>query len=368
MISEELAPYYSIILSIIFTIISIVLYFQYLPRKANYIIYKKNSNNLFFLILSILVIIFIGFRPLSGSFGDMITYSYLFKYPELIQENGDWLFYKMLLFFSEQGTLSSFFLIISIGYIGFTYWGFLKIFKNNLGAALILFFSAFSFASYGVNGIRNGFASSMFLLGLCWFIQNKSLRDNAIGLSICFVSVFFHKSLALPLVCLATSCIIRNYRLALTFWLLSIILFLVAKGMIESLFISLGFDDRLETYITEADEYASKGFKTGLRLDFLLYSAMPILLGYIVEVKHHIIDRSFSILMNTYIFSNAFWCMLMGAAFSNRFAYLSWFLYPIVLAYPCLKLNVWGSKQGKVLGTIILINALFTLFMVTVYY
>ena len=104
---------------------------------------------------------------------------------------------------------------------------------------------------------------------------------------------------------------------------------------------------------------------TGFRWDFLLYSMMPIVLGYYVVIKRGIQDRTYTILLNTYTLANAFWVMVIRANYSNRFAYLSWFMYPIVLAYPLLRLDVWGDMQGKRLKQIMLAHIGFTWFMAT---
>lgn len=129
-----------------------------------------------------------------------------------------------------------------------------------------------------------------------------------------------------------------------------------------TMFAGLGFDDRL-SYLTDYD--IGMFSHTGFRWDFLLYSMMPIVLGYYVVIKRGIQDRTYTILLNTYTLANAFWVMVIRANYSNRFAYLSWFMYPIVLAYPLLRLDVWGDMQGKRLKQIMLAHIGFTWFMAT---
>ena len=94
---------------------------------------------------------------------------------------------------------------------------------------------------------------------------------------------------------------------------------------------------------------------------------MPILLGYYVVIKRGISDKVYLILLNTYTISNAFWVMIIRANFSNRFAYLSWFMLPIVLAYPLFKFDIWGDSQGKRASQIMLAHVGFTWFMAVVY-
>lgn len=72
--------------------------------------------------------------------------------------------------------------------------------------------------------------------------------------------------------------------------------------------------------------------------------------------------RVFNILANTYLLANAFWVMLIRANFSNRFAYLSWFLYPILMAYGVIRLHLWEDQDRKA-GLILLAHAGFTIVM-----
>jgi len=129
----------------------------------------------------------------------------------------------------------------------------------------------------------------------------------------------------------------------------------------------LGFDDRLHHYIAN-DTQAHQFSHTGFRFDFLIYSMMPIILGYYIIYKRGIRDKTYELLLNTYTLSNAFWVMVIRAPFSNRFAYLSWFMYPIVLAYPLFRVNIWGCQQGKILVQIMFAQIFFTWFMDVIYY
>lgn len=54
--------------------------------------------------------------------------------------------------------------------------------------------------------------------------------------------------------------------------------------------------------------------------------------------------------------------MVIRAASSNRFAYLSWFLYGIVLAYPLLNFKIF-NQQGLVIAALLLSQIIFTFTM-----
>ena len=157
---------------------------------------------------------------------------------------------------------------------------------------------------------------------------------------------------------------IRSPKWCIFFWILSIVISLTAGSFMESFFAGLGFDEKLTNYIrgNSDSETMAQFSQTGFRWDFLLYSSMPIILGWYIVMRCKITDRQYIVLLNTYILSNAFWIMVIRASFSNRFAYLSWFMYAIVLFYPLIKIPVY-NRQGKVLANILLAHVMFTVIM-----
>ena len=150
--------------------------------------------------------------------------------------------------------------------------------------------------------------------------------------------------------------IIKDVKSAILIWVLSIPISFIGGNSISPLFLNLGFDDRLDSYLTGI-------FKTGFRWDFILYSSVPIFFAYyIIYIRNIVVDRLYMILINTYTLSNAVWIIIINAAFSNRFAYLSWFLYPIVIAYPLLKYQIWDD-DGNTIALVLFIYYLFTYLM-----
>ena len=135
---------------------------------------------------------------------------------------------------------------------------------------------------------------------------------------------------------------------------------------VADFFANLGFDDRLNRYITtQADEQMFN--RTGFRWDFLLYSSIPVIMGYYILFVKKTFNSTYLLLLGTYILSNSFWIMVIRAQYSNRFAYLSWFLYPIVICYPMLKLRIWPKTQGSKAAVVMLGHYAFTLFMYLVF-
>lgn len=327
---------------------------------------EGNGNFTLAALLSIIVILFFGTRPVSYAFSDTALYGHLFTNIETLADsdtmNSEGAFTWLMLVCRPFMDASGFMLVVAIGYVSFMLFACLKLMPNNTLAAVLFNLGSFSFYSYGTNGIRNGLACSMILLGLAFMTKNR--KEQIIGIAICAVASYIHRSTSLPFLTAVVSLyIIRNFKTSYTFWIASIFLSLILGNTVANLFASLGFDDRMSGYLNNTEALSSEFSSSGFRWDFLLYSSMPIILGYYIIIKRGIRNRTYEFLLNTYILSNAFWVIVIRAAFSNRFAYLSWFLYPIVIAYPLLRLPVWESNQGKYFKRILLANFGFTYIM-----
>lgn len=359
--------YQAIYINLLFILtIFYVLSHQNLSFQA---VYKGRDNYSASLILSIILILFLGLRPVSYHFGDTVNYArtytdFAYGLYTFDSDSSDWLFYWFMNKASKIMSIHAFFLIIEIGYIGCTLWACKRLMRNNVWVALLMNLVAFSYYSFGINGIRNGLACSIMLVAFSYILGTK--RDKIIAAILCFCAYNIHHSMALPILMMVVSSFIlpkfkNSLQLTIAFWVLSIFLSLTIGEWLETFFAGLGFDDRLSSYIT-SDEYDEQFSNTGFRWDFLLYSVMPIILGWYVVIKKKVSNKTYLMLLNTYILCNSFWIMLIRAAFSARFAYLSWFIYPILLTYPLLKLPIW-KKQGDKLNWIMMANLGFTYFM-----
>lgn len=331
---------------------------------------QRNTNQPLVLIYILLFILLVGLRPISGRyFGDTSNYAGFYNLfvngiASYDPESKEWFFNWLMSQCSQIMDVHGFFLLVEILYVVPVLWACKKLVPNHALLMFLVCMGAFSFFSYGTNGIRNGMACSLIIAAMVCVHGN--LIQKIIGGILAFLAFNIHRSTALPIVCILTIFFVKDTRLILGWWIASIFLSLVAGGPIEAFFTGLGFDDRMESY-SSANIDASAFSSTGFRWDFLLYSMMPILLGYYVVIKRKIWDKNYLLLLHTYILCNSFWVMMIRAAFSNRFAYLSWFLYALVLIYPCLKLPIW-SDQGKKTALIMGGHLGFTLFMYLIYY
>lgn len=299
------------------------------------------SSNILVLIIILILSIIFGYRPGTTNFGDTALYQRNYEKQVFIYDSEpvfNWIGKSCSDFNFPTGVYLS---IIAFLYILGPYY-LLQNKTDRKWFSLLFILSSFSFLGYAVNGIRNGLALS--ILTICFVFINNKGKIRWLSLIItAFIAVGIHKSAILPACCLIFSILfIKDVKIAIIIWLIAIPISVVGGSRLSYMFLGLGFDNRL-------DEYLLGVFKTGFRWDFILYSVIPIILAYYtIYIKKIQVDTFYIVLINTYILANAFWIIIIEAAFSNRFAYLSWFLYPIVFAYPLLKYKLWHNQNSKV--------------------
>lgn len=309
--------------------------------------------------LLIFIIVYMGLRPVSGSFfGDMSTYNRYFEdyqNGQAVLVNKDLFFHYFTKFCSGIMTANVYFLICAFLYIYPLYLVSKKWFRGYWFYAFLLLVTSFSFWSAGTNGIRNAIAGSFFLLAI-------SREKRIWQIALLFIAINFHKSILLPSLGFLIAQFYNKPKQLIWFWLLCIPLSLAAGGFWENLFASLGFEDDRLSYLTDGNVNEDEFSSTGFRWDFLVYSATAIYAGWYFIVKKGFNDKIYNTIFITYVFANAFWILVIRANFSNRFAYLSWFMMALVIVYPFLKVNIL-QNQSKVFAKVLLLYFLFTFFM-----
>ena len=325
------------------------------------------------LILTVILIYFLGLRQVSGEFGDMYAYNRNYELMEPIYDaidfNKEWLWNNFTVFCRNLHMNShEFFLAIEFFYIGGMFWCAWLLMRKNLWIAMLFFFTAFSFFSYGTNGIRNGMACSIEIVAICLLIEGGAKRLFSFFLM--FLALGVHRSTMLPsAAAIASVYFIKDTKNALRFWLISIGISLIAGPLVTKFFAYLGFDERMSQYAIDASESSAADYfsKTGFRWDFLLYSSFPVAMIWYVTRYRRFTDLAYTVFANVYLLCNAFWIMVVRSSFSNRFAYLSWFIYPVVITLPLLRMNLWKDQDRKTAIMLFLYSG-FTFFMFFVYY
>lgn len=341
--------------------------------------------------LVIALIFFIGLRPVSSVFGDTVNYAHTYNLQMTDASSGvnvkeinastEWVYslYEDLCHMFGL-SVNTYLFWIEVGYLGFMYWAFRKSLWENTWFAMLFALSAFSVFTYGVNGLRNGLACSMATLAIVYAAKDK---NYFVSIILGIIALGTHRSTILPFTALALALtLVRSPRAALWIWLTSIPLSLTVGESITQYLSGFDFDQRVHDYLSgENLQYGTFAY-VGFRWDFLIYSAMPVLLIWYVQNKIAecpdnfdddnpqgtgvIADaqsmRVWNVISIVYLLTNAFWIVVCRAAFSNRFAYLSWFIYPLVVAYAVIRLHLWQDQDRKA-GLILLLHSGFTFAM-----
>lgn len=317
--------------------------------------------------LCVVLTLWIGFRPVSAAFGDTVNYAYSYLNGVLLRENitysGEWLF-QLLTYFCQQAglTVGEYFAIIEFVYVFTALWAVYRLMPKNPLLGMVFMLGSLMYFTFGVNGLRNGMACHLLLLAISFFLDSKYIPAAALALA----GFFIHRSIILPAAAMAAArWVLKSETTAVYIWLGSIVVSLLVGNYFVGLFSSLGFDDRMANYATGFNEATFS--RTGFRWDFLLYSAMPVLMGYVVLVRRNLRENWYRVLFNTYCLANAFWVLVIRIEYSNRFAYLSWFLYPVIIAYPLIMMRVWPDQDCKT-AMILLAYVGFTVVMNTLYW
>lgn len=329
----------------------------------------------FAIFLSLTIIYYLGLRPIYRDFVDMKMYAESYKlfapnfsydWPSLGTE---WLWIDLFAFFNHHGfTVYEFFLFVEFVYVSGMLVSASLVTRNNLLMTMMFMITSFSFLSFGENGIRNGMACSVLMAGIC-LLPRKGSMNRILAFLLMFLAMGIHRSSMLPILAsIASLYFVKDTKTALRFWIASIGISLVAGPLMEQFFASLGFDDRMERY-TSVDQASLEATfsKTGFRWDFMLYSLFPVIMIWYVTLHRKFRDKTYNIIAITYLLCNAFWLMVIRAAFSNRFAYLSWFIYPLVIAYPLLRMNLWKDQDRRT-AIILFLYSGFAFFMFFIYY
>lgn len=357
MIGAHIYIYIYLMVVSIITIYKCITYSRY---PASRIQTREETNSIGTLFLMLFMALFIGSRPISYEFIDMGGYAALWD----MWDMGEFQFSRdvqNILFDNLRSLMSTnhidifwFFLLISAIYFGAMYVACRKLFPYDTLLAYVVCLGAFSTFSYATNGIKAGAAASLFLVAIAY-------RDNLkIAIPFALISLGFHHSMIMVVFSAVIAYIFRKPQPFFLLWGICVIIAALEITTFQDFFASIA-DEQGQKYLMS--DYGVKGF----RYDFILYSAMPVLIGFIAVYKKKIHSTIYCFMLNLYLLTNSVWMLCMYASFTNRIAYLSWFFYPIVLIYPFLN-EKFSEKQYRSVARISIAHLGFTLFMLLVFY
>lgn len=341
-----------------------------IPVIMRYNVYDGHQNHAYpnnsirDMMLLLVLFLFIGLRPVSYVFSDMVAYSQNLTTMGFGDFQFNWdtdnkIFDNLFGFWiSENLGDTSFFILMAIIYFVAAYIGVKRLFPGHVYPVYLTFLAAFSTFSFATNGIKAGAAASLFIMSL-GFIDRKWLC-----LLLVLVSLGFHHSMQLPVIALIITMFYKNPKWYFYGWLFCLLMAVLHITFFQNLFGSLTDEQGAGYLVLEG-----KTITTHIRFrpDFILYSAVPVWFGYQFEMKRKKTSRIYSTLLHLYICINGIWMLCMYSDFNQRIAYLSWFLYPIVLFYPFLFVDN-RRQRYRYFSKVMMYHLLFTIFMDVVYY
>ena len=317
-------------------------------------------NKSFAVPLLVIIVLYMGLRPISVYFGDMASYAKRFCAIQSVGASyligeGEWIFQCYMYLCGLVMNVEAWFVLTAALYTGLMAVAFYKVHRQYAFTVLLFAAATYSFWSYGTNGIRNGLATSLVVLAISLRHGHNKWTGLLPMAALLFLAANIHKSTLLPILCFLLTFLCNRPAIYLLGWCVSIVLSLAMGGFWENFFTNLQIleDARIANYL-QGEVAADTFSRVGFRWDFVLYSLFPLALGWYYIFKKHFQDPFYFQLFNTYVAANAAWVLVCRAAFSNRFAYLSWFLIPWVIAYPLVSQRFMPRQWSKT-ATILLV-------------
>lgn len=361
------ASFYHPIYLVFITTLTIIVMNNYVNKAYIYNNYINNSKKYHAFIIAVLLIIFIGLRPVDELyFVDMYMYNHSYHtmyYGERFWFNWDTeniIFDNLIAWMASlKIDVTYFFLLMAFIYFGCMLWACMKLFPKDSILAFVVYLGALSTFSFGTNGIKAGVAASIFLVALAYSKENKTM-----AILFLLLSIGFHHSMLAPIVAFVVAYFYKKPKTYLYGWLFCLLSAILHITIFMNFF--SGFtDEHGAEYLNEETENAVLNV-SGFRPDFILYSAIPIFIGYYLINTKKIKDKTYHFLWCVYTLTNCVFLLCTYGSFINRIAYLSWLMLPFVLLYPFTNI-MWSKQQGDYLRYVVFGHLGFTLFMNFIY-
>lgn len=306
-----------------------------LPARHGNLATISNKWVLFF---TFLFVISIAFFPEELSV-DKFRYTRMY-FQTLIYGNSiefrdiGWVGYNSLCGWIFGRNYEWFYLLTSLIYVfGFYFFAYRYFPKRYIGYFLLMSVGCLGFSSYGTNVIRAGIAISLLLFASS--LKLKKYIRIGITILIVMISLSFHKSMIIPIVAFMFAKFFDKIWVPLLIWAICLVLSMSNFDM-GPLFESVGFiDERVESYANSIDDIGSN-YNKGFRFDFLIYSVVPLIFAFYYILQKNISDSTYTQCVRMYLLANGIWLLAIRMAYSDRLAYLSWFLIPFITLYPVI--------------------------------
>ena len=226
-ISLYIALYYNLLLLL-------VVYIAIQPVRAETVRQPYINNQIFSLALLLIVYVHVTFRPTDYHyFGDTSAYAMAFQkkafYGTVAIRDRDIGFEYLTYWLSQLVNLKGYWFVLCSLYILPVFFALKKRFKQQYAVALVLFVCSLSFWGYGVNGLRNGIATSLVIFS--FLVPNNDIKRIPVWIIACL----FHQSVMLPIGCFLLTRLSNNPKHYLYLWGTFFLLMLVARDSFSTL-------------------------------------------------------------------------------------------------------------------------------------
>ena len=322
---------------------------------------RQMNSPLLVVLLFLFAALIIGFTPVIFiGWGDRANYAIqflAFVHDRQFEAWGgrDYGFTTWMMLLTPLRQYTYFFVVTAFVYVGMYLLAAKRISRQYSFLMFLMILSTFQFYAYGTNTLRAGLAVSILMLALTYYRQPTKMYLLMI------VALSIHFSMMIPVAAAIVSKYYNKPRFFFYFWCFCVLLSAVSGSFFQTLFLNLGLvEDTRVSYFNVTEQIV---YKTGFRVDFIIYSCVPIVLGALYRIKKGFRDKFYEFIYGTYIIANAFWLLVIRMNFTDRVAYLSWFLYPILLLYPIFKKPQLFKNSGMVYGVTVIGYEAFMLFM-----
>jgi len=299
----------------------------------------------------VIVSLAIALTPEAQIGGDKVNYtgtfeSFAYNLQDWRDAGKDRLFYAYTVAVSTFTKSAPLYFVITAGlYVAGYAIAFRRIAREYWTVLMLAGVFAIGFFAYGDNTLRAGLAYSLLLCGISCFPKKLPF------LLIAAVSFGIHHSMVIPIAACIIAFFYKNTRIIFAGWVVLLLISIIAGNATQEVLANTfadAEDQRLASYATGN----SIIYKQGFRVDFLLYGFVPIAFGLYYVFRKHFAEPFYVWILNVYIITNGFWLLMIRAIFTDRFAYLSWGLIPIILFYPLLKKRIWSNQNFCIAGGI----------------
>ena len=313
--------------------IGVILFYSTRIRLKNYI-NEPNATYITPTHLASIVVFFalmllVGMRAFDVG-TDTGNYFKAWQFKKLdIQFQSDFLFYFLMAMVRQSiDSYQVFLIVISALYYYFSYKA-LKNFSVTFDVKIIfltfVFFSLFFYLSSSINIMRQGFSLSLFMYGVSITLKPKFKLLSV--LSLFFISALLHLTSLIPILLFGAVSLFKNIsiHLYIVLYLISAILSYFGVGLIDVSFLFESFlleiGDKRLNYLDVKD----MGYKTGFRLDFLIFNSLFLL--YFLALRKRVNNiHYYDTLLKYFCIASAVFFMAFQINYSDRVGLFSWFI------------------------------------------